>query len=218
MNLACTSTTQRQELRKQLRARRCQLTAKQQALASYQLTQRLMHLPAFIQAQHLAVYLAQDGELDTRTLVDAALALNKKVYLPVLHPRIPRLLWWVRWQPGKTPMQTNRFGILEPCLQGYGAHKHQRRPSWALDLVCLPLVGFDAQGQRLGMGGGFYDRSFSINYPRPRRPYLLGLAHECQQVDQLPQAAWDVPLNAIQTPQQLFCSKAGLDQAGYHYA
>ena len=63
----------------------------------------------------------------------------------------------------------------------------------------MPLVGFDEQGTRLGMGGGFYDRSFAFR--RQRRhwtgPQLLGLAHGCQKVSQLPTAPWDIPLDGI---------------------
>ena len=64
----------------------------------------------------------------------------------------------------------------------------------------MPLVGFDAAGNRLGMGGGFYDRTlaFMQRVPRPS-PVLIGVAHQCQQEAQLPAAAWDIPLQLIVT-------------------
>ncbi len=92
----------------------------------------------------------------------------------------------------------NRFRIQEPR-----ANRKQQRKVWALDLVLLPLVGFDNAGGRLGMGGGFYDRSLAYLSLRKKwhKPTLLGLAHECQKVDQLTLASWDVPLHATITDQ-----------------
>jgi 5-formyltetrahydrofolate cyclo-ligase len=90
----------------------------------------------------------------------------------------------------------NRFGIPEPRR-----NRKQQRKVWALDLVLLPLVGFDRHGGRLGMGGGFYDRSLAYLKMRKNwhKPTLWGLAHECQQVDRLAMASWDVPLQATLT-------------------
>ncbi len=72
-----------------------------------------------------------------------------------------------------------------------------------LDIIFTPLVAFDATGQRLGMGGGFYDRTlqdWEIAYAQQRGPYPIGLAHDCQRVDVLPVQDWDVPLPEIITP------------------
>ncbi len=93
-------------------------------------------------------------------------------------------------------MVTNRFGIPEPQAR-HGAHPARRLPAWALDLILLPLVGFDDDGQRMGMGGGFYDRTLAFTRRPGPRPHLIGLAHECQRVESLPVAPWDVPLDAI---------------------
>jgi 5-formyltetrahydrofolate cyclo-ligase len=93
-------------------------------------------------------------------------------------------------------MKPNRFRIAEPV-----ANSKRQRKVWALDLVLLPLVGFDEQGGRLGMGGGFYDRSLAYLQRRKNwhKPTLLGLAHECQKVDRLPLASWDVVLQGTVT-------------------
>ncbi|MCP1363185.1 5-formyltetrahydrofolate cyclo-ligase, partial [Halomonas sp. BBD45] len=118
-----------------------------------------------------------------------------KVYLPVLRPLSDNRLWFVHYH-ADTPMVANRFGIREPHTR-HGAHRARQLPPWALDLVLLPLVGFDDDGNRMGMGGGFYDRSFAfVRYRRPR-PRLIGVAHDCQRVERLPVASWDVPLDAI---------------------
>ena len=93
-------------------------------------------------------------------------------------------------------LAANRFGIPEPRRNG----KRQRK-IWTLDLILLPLVGFDQHGGRLGMGGGFYDRSLAYRTLRKNwhKPTLLGLAHSCQQVDRLAMASWDVALDATVT-------------------
>lgn len=195
---------QRQQLRQALRARRRSLSKTQQQQAALNLIRQLRQQPWFIQAKTLVVYLANDGELDPEPLAQMAASLNKKVYLPVLHPLQPGFLWFIHWVPGQTPLIKNRFGIHEPKLRGYGLFRHRRVQPWAVDLVLMPLVGFDRHGGRLGMGGGFYDRTFDISKSRARRPLLIGLAHGCQEVADLPQAAWDVPLDAVATPEGFF--------------
>ncbi|GLK87605.1 hypothetical protein GCM10017655_06670 [Pseudomonas turukhanskensis] len=95
-------------------------------------------------------------------------------------------------------LRPNRFRIAEPT-----AKPQRQRKVWALDLIMLPLVGFDPEGGRLGMGGGFYDRSLAYLQRRHNwhKPTLLGLAHECQKVDRLALASWDVVLHATVTDQ-----------------
>ncbi len=93
-------------------------------------------------------------------------------------------------------MIKNIYGIREPKLI-----PANRRAAWALDLVLLPLVAFDALGNRMGMGGGYYDRTFSFKSLRKGMtgPNLIGLAHEIQRVEKLPIESWDIPLTSIVT-------------------
>lgn len=144
----------------------------------------------------MALYLPNDGEIDVTPLLAWLRRRGARAYLPVLRPLSDNRLWFVHYHDA-TPMIANRFGIQEPQTR-HGAHRARRLPPWALDLVLLPLVGFDEQGNRMGMGGGFYDRSFAFSRansgPRPR---LIGVAHDCQRVERLPIASWDVPLDAI---------------------
>ena len=182
----------RQQLRQMLRARRRALTAAQQARAALGLVDRIGHQHVFRNARHIAFYIANDGELDPKPLVRRALALGKHCYLPVLD-RHSSAMRFALYRPGDK-LQRNRFGIPEPL---------QRVPRIAgaeLDLVCLPLVGFDLRGNRLGMGGGFYDRTFDYrrHYPKAA-PALIGLAHQCQQVSALETQSWDVPVDMIVT-------------------
>lgn len=185
----------RKTLRKQIRKRRRELTPKQQKKAAEGLLKQLIQQPEFIHAKHIALYLAADGEIDTQPIIRYCRSLKKNIYLPVLYPLRPNRLWFYQY-PDHCRLQYNRFRIQEPSIR----HNRKRSP-WGLDLICLPLVGFDSQANRMGMGGGFYDRT--LGYLRNRKgikkPTLIGLAHECQRVDQLPIAEWDVPLKKIVT-------------------
>jgi len=97
------------------------------------------------------------------------------------------------WRPGE-PLRQNRFGIPEPDVQAEDALLPEQ-----MALVVTPLVGFDAHGGRLGMGGGWYDRSFAFRHDRPAPPWLVGAAFAVQQVEALPLAGWDVRVDAICT-------------------
>ena len=113
-------------------------------------------------------------------------------YLPLLHPFRPNRMLFVRYRRGE-PLLRHRWGMWQPVLR-HRALVHAR----ALDVVFVPLVGFDNAGNRLGMGKGFYDRTFSFRAHTGRRsPKLIGLAHECQHVERLENQAWDVRMDKI---------------------
>lgn len=185
----------RVQLRKLLRSKRGSLSSSQQIQAAQQLYQQLAQHQLFRRAQHVAFYLASDGEIDPALLMREAWRRGKHVYLPVLARWPKTTMVFQRVRPIQQ-WEKNRFGILQPrwCVA-------DQRSIWALDAVFLPLVGFDQQGGRLGMGGGFYDRCFAQLHQRNHltTPQRIGLAHACQQVEQLPVASWDVPLHAVVT-------------------
>lgn len=185
----------RAELRRLLRQQRRRLTPLEQRRAARGLYRQLSHHPLFRRTRHVALYLANDGEIDPRLLLREAQQRGKSVYLPVLNPWPRTRMVFQRLHPGE-PLRPNRFGIPEPVFR----RARQRKP-WALGLICLPLVGFDDCGGRLGMGGGFYDRSLAYRGLRKKwhKPTLLGMAHQCQQVDHLALESWDVPLQATVT-------------------
>ncbi|MBU0838194.1 MULTISPECIES: 5-formyltetrahydrofolate cyclo-ligase [Stutzerimonas stutzeri subgroup] len=187
----------RPALRRKLRHARRQLTPAQQRLAARRLYRQLAQHPRFRRAQHIALYLPNDGEIDPRLLLQAAQRRGKATYLPVLNPWPRTRMVFQRIEPGEQ-LRRNRFGILEPVIR-----TARQRRVWALDLLLMPLVGFDGKGGRLGMGGGFYDRSLAYRAMRKKshKPTLLGLAHECQRVDRLPLESWDVALQATVTDQ-----------------
>ncbi|WP_151705004.1 5-formyltetrahydrofolate cyclo-ligase [Nitrincola alkalilacustris] len=190
----------RRELRKQMRAKRRNLTPQQQLRASERAMRTLQNQLWFRQAQHIALYLPNDGEIDPTAMIKLCWKLRKTVLLPVLHPISHNCLWFLPYKPS-TRMRRNSYKILEPVVT-----RARRRPAWALDLVMMPLVAFDPQGGRLGMGGGYYDRTFSFkfNHKGMKGPRLIGLAHDFQKVEKLPTAAWDVPLQGILTDGEFY--------------
>jgi len=190
-------SNERQLLRKLIRQRRQQLSAEQQQQAANDILAQTLASGIVEHKQHIALYLANDGELDPFVLIQALWHAGKNVYLPVLHPFTPGYLVFVKYQQD-TLLYPNKFGIPEPLLEC-----QHISPLSQLDVIFTPLVAFDAGGNRLGMGGGFYDRTLS-QLPTNSHCDVIGIAHDCQQVEQVPTEAWDVPLKQIITPAKLW--------------
>lgn len=179
------------DLRQVLRARRRAIPPRQQAAAAAAVAERLATWQPFRRAGVIAAYRAFDGEIDVGPAMELAWSLGKQVCLPVVDAGASMRFRAVT--PG-AGLRRNRFGIQE-----------NRSGRWqmgnTIDLVLVPLVGFDAAGHRLGMGGGYYDRYFShhLRHPDWVRGTLVGVAHAVQQTASLPTNPWDVPLDAIAT-------------------
>lgn len=191
----------RSQLRQQLRSARRRLSPQQRQHAAEQLVQQLRSSKIYQQSQYIAVYLPNDGEMDLWPLIRHAWHQGKHCYLPVVGHRHTHRLWFAPFT-NETALYQNRYGIAEP------QHHNKARdfPLRRLDLVLMPLVGFDTQGNRLGMGGGYYDRSFAFlhRHSRWRKPRLMGAAYDFQCQPQLEAQPWDVPLNAIVTESRLY--------------
>lgn len=187
-------SSSRQHIRQHIRLRRRALSPEQQLHDAQELLVRFQQVPSVIDAQHIALYLSNDGEIDTQPLIDWLWQHGKAVYLPVLHPFSKGHLLFLHYTP-ETRMKRNKYQIKEPALD-----IRLVKPVSELDLICTPLVAFDDTGQRLGMGGGYYDRTLNRWHHEKQGPRPLGLAHDCQQVNNLPFEAWDVPLPEIITP------------------
>ena len=191
----------RQQVRQQMRAQRSTLSTAEREDRALQLSSHFLHSRLFNNSQRIALYLSNDGEMDPWPIIEAAWQRHKQCYLPVLGLRPGNRLWFIPYHPaGK--LTNNRFGIPEPV------HARQQRSlkPQSLDLILMPLVAFDQHGNRLGMGGGFYDRTLSFLHHRHswRKPRLIGLAYEFQRVDHLPNQHWDVPLDAIVTENRIY--------------
>ena len=182
-------------LRQQLRLARRSLSPRERIIAADAALGRIRRLPSFLRARRIALYAGADGELCPLPLADSALDLGKQVCLPVLHPFRPGRLLFCVWRPGDR-LRHNRFGIAEPIP----TDDNLVATRW-LDLVITPLLGFDERGNRLGMGGGYYDRSFAFKHRHRslRRPLMVGLAHELQKVACLEARSWDIRLDAVAT-------------------
>lgn len=196
MTLLSSRSELRQTIRQTVRQRRRALSAAEQHHFALNAAQRMLALPQVAQAKNIALFLSFDGELDTTPLIHALWQAKKAVYLPVLHPFSTGNLLFLHYSE-TTPLVRNRLKILEPRLD-----VRQVLPIAQLDVLVTPLVAFDSAGQRLGMGGGFYDRT--LQHWQQHHFYSVGLAHDCQWVSQLPTEAWDIPLTAVITPSRLW--------------
>ena len=182
----------KRQLRSQMRRARQQLSKRKQQRAALRLKHQLSQNPAFKYAKRIALYLANDGEVGTQLAIEQAWLEGKEVYLPVLDPIRKGHLWFLNYSP-TSKMIKNRFGIAEPDPK-FNKRIHAK----FLNTVGLPLVAFDRQGNRLGMGGGFYDRTFEFCRTEGGvKPKLFGLAHTCQEAHDLPTESWDIQLSHI---------------------
>jgi 5-formyltetrahydrofolate cyclo-ligase len=185
-------------VRTRKRRLRNQLTCHQQSLHAFGLASQVCRQSAFLNSRRIACYLANDGEIDPDPIIHTAWSLRKNVYLPVLSP-FQKKLYFAPYTQGM-PMQLNRFDIWEPASKpAYWV------TAWQLDLMLLPLVAFDESGNRVGMGGGFYDRSLAYRRSRTHalKPKLIGLAHELQHERALTANSWDIPLDMIATEERV---------------
>lgn len=186
-------------LRRQLRAQRRALSVGERQAAAAAAAQHVAGWVRWADAARVAGYWACDGELDPAPLLEQAWAAQREVYLPVVLE--DRSLGFAPYGP-ETPLHRNRFNIPEP-----EAPAKDWLEAVQLDVVLVPLVAFDGVGTRLGMGGGFYDHSFSFLRDaayRGRRPTLLGLGYDWQKTAALVRRPWDVPLDAAATERVLY--------------
>ena len=184
------------DLRSALCKVRENLSGAQREVAAGSCAQLACVLPALQRARCIAAYIAHRGEMPCEPIIEWALGRGADVLLPVVTGRRMR---FSPFHPGAA-LIPNRWGILEPENQP-GRQVSARRPN----VVLAPLVAFDSAGNRLGQGGGYYDRAFAFrNTSRNwRRPLLVGLAYEFQQVGKLKAKPTDVPLDAVITEKRI---------------
>lgn len=185
------------ECRKRLRPLRRALTPRARRAAAQAIARRGQRFLAF--GKRCGLYFPAKGEADVLPMLHRGLAKGACCFLPVVPPAWQRKLWFTAWQADGhwTP---NRYGIPEQSHRS-----HTRIRAMRLDVLFLPLLGFDDAGNRMGMGGGYYDATLAYlrHRKRWRRPLLVGVAFECQRVSVLPADPWDVPMDAVITERRV---------------
>jgi 5-formyltetrahydrofolate cyclo-ligase len=185
------------QLRGIIRRRRQKLGVGAQSRAARELAKKICALPEYQGARRVALYLSSDSEIDCGFIIKAAWRAGKHCFLPVLRTDDPNAheMDFIRFTPG-SPLGVNRYGISEP-------KKGAKIAASALDLVIVPLVGFDQHCHRIGMGGGYYDRAFEFTRMQkkgvnaPKLPVLIGVAFNLQEVPNIRPEPWDVTLSSI---------------------
>lgn len=172
----------------------------ERATGSRQISRSILDLGIVQSGKNIAAFLAFDGEADPLELMMRAYELQRRVFVPVIIGKGQPLMF-SPWHPN-VAMRPNRFGIEEPDVP-----KEQWVAPQELDIVITPLVAFDKNCHRLGVGGGFYDRSFAfLNSPGPdgRSPKMIGFAFEVQRVERIVRQSWDVPLDVVVTERNIY--------------
>lgn len=187
------------QLRQKIRARRIALGPAGQTISARALEKSLRELEIMMPARHIGLYLANDGEIDPGPFMHWAFTQAKHCYLPVMCKQENQPMNFAEVTPDSY-FKPNRFGIPEPIVE-----PEELRNAASLNLILVPLVAFDLKGNRIGMGGGFYDRTlaFTRQHPYDQRPKLIGLAHEFQYSEAIEPSPWDIPLDGIATEKRI---------------
>lgn len=188
---------ERKTLRSELRERRRRLDAGERMAAAAGVVRSLEQLPEFLTDTRVAGYWAIDGELPLHNVVGALRSRGQQFFLPCIAG--PRLLRFALWRPG-IGLEPNRYGIPEPV----GADV-EHVDAAGIEVVLVPLLGFDRHGGRLGYGGGYYDTTFAALRGREAMasPVLVGVGYAVQELERLEPADWDVRLDYVATEREL---------------
>jgi 5-formyltetrahydrofolate cyclo-ligase len=191
--------------RQRLLAQRRALTPDQVQRAAARVAAQIWRLPVLARSQRLALYLPVSGELDCTPVISAAWRRGREIFLPIVTGAELRFAPFAR----DSQLAYNRFGIAEPVCSD-----DDWRTAREMDVILAPLVGFDADGYRLGMGGGYYDRTLAFLALRAnfRRPHFIGLAYAFQQITAVPHTKHDVRLEAVVTDAGCFSCRSGPQQ------
>lgn len=189
-------TLKKKSLRTYIRSIRRSLTSQEQYIAAQLLTNKVTTVNHILQSTHIAIFISFDGEINTTLLIQTLLLMKKNIYLPVIPIVNPQYLLFYKYTLS-IPLIRNHLNIYEPQK-----NTTSHIPIEILDIIFVPLVAFDKYGNRLGMGGGFYDRILK-KYPKHHFSYIpIGLAYDFQKISTklLPVESWDMKLPKIITP------------------
>ena len=200
-HLMTNNKSDKMAIRQQMRKKRSALPAHRQHLASSALAKKVLgNIPAMHHADRIAFYLSQDGEIHLLPLMSHCYKQGRQYFLPVLDPTTENTLRFAEWTPDRI-MSKNKYGIAEPVVP-----EQQLLSAGDMELIFMPLVAFDACGHRLGMGGGYYDRSLadcSKGTDSSANPLLVATGHDIQYVPHLPHDNWDITPDITITPDRI---------------
>lgn len=199
-----TNNPSRREINRQRRS----LTEQQRRISGSLASRYLPKLtPRLPKGAKVAIYLDDFGELPTQPLLKWCQRMGYKAYMPVINT-LGKDNKHIRFAPIEhtklinIPTVRHSFGMKET------KHRYLLKAD-ELDLIICPLVAADEQGNRMGMGGGFYDTTLAKSYQysssknNRKHPLRVGWCYEFQVVEQLQTQPWDVPLNALITPEKI---------------
>jgi 5-formyltetrahydrofolate cyclo-ligase len=194
---------QKQTIREKIRKVRSQITGTQAEDAGLALAQQLQTNKHYKNANNIACFLSFDGEINTQPIIDMIIKDKNVCFLPKLKPTKPNRLWFMPYDLA-TKLENNRLGIPEVDLPINHAIAVSQ-----IDLILMPLVAFDLVGNRIGMGGGFYDATLAHLVDKKStgslvKPLSLGIAYQQQLVNKVPAQKWDFPLDGVLTQQNFY--------------
>ncbi|WP_116964109.1 5-formyltetrahydrofolate cyclo-ligase [Fastidiosibacter lacustris] len=144
--------------------------------------------------KNIASYFATDEEISPYYINQRLKAKNNLLYYPILHSFHTRHLWF---SVDTQKYARNKYQLLEPIF-----YANNILAPWELDIIIIPLVGFNKHKQRIGMGGGFYDTT--LRYCKKfNNVQFIGIAFDEQQHDSVAMNSWDITMDAIITPTKI---------------
>ena len=179
---------EKKHLRRQFMTRRLAISAAERMQTAEAIAQQLIKLPEWTPANYIAGYWATHGEVPLH-IAQMRVQSPKVWCLPIL--QTDKTLKFAPWRSGD-PLVSNQFGIPEPDISPSSA-----LDATAISMILLPLLAYTRTGTRLGMGGGYYDRSLAFRAARASPPLLIGVAYSSQEADSLPNEEWDIKLDML---------------------
>jgi len=192
------------KIRKIIKEKRSQLSEKELSLTSKAIAERIRSFKFSKELTKIGIYYAVNNEVDVHPLCEILWQENKRVYLPIVEKK--KLLFGE--YRNTSNLKNNRFKIPEPIVG-----LESQISAFELDLIFMPLVAFDPMGNRIGMGGGFYDRTLDNKQLDNdlKKPILVGVAYEFQKQNQIQPNPWDIPLDMIFTESKIYHSDIDRD-------
>ncbi len=177
-------------IRKQMKQLRADMTRTERFEKSMQIFEKLITVPEFKRADRIYTYVSMDNEIDTIMLIDYSLSLEKRVFVPRVSGRDMEFYEI----SDISELSPGYMGIYEPDING-------REPDYSrTGFMCMPGLAFDKSHNRIGYGGGFYDRYLSVE----NKLYKAALAYEAQLLESIPAQDGDVRPDMIVTEENIY--------------